>query len=151
MFPVITEICGGEWCMYLQLFPVMKFFLKLVCRQVKPEVRKKLTAIALIKANFWLPRAFCAARQFPFELCLLNQCWSYWICILMYLGSIRKKYIIYHIVFISSIASSNKCSAFNFFYFTFFFQDTRLLINRIFLNTLFEKGLKTIHWHLCYI
>ena len=52
--------------------------------------KDKFTAIVLIKANFYFAHPFCAAWQISFELHLLYQCWSYWIYILSYLGSVRK-------------------------------------------------------------
>ena len=61
---------------------------------MKGEVR-----ITLVKANFYFSRPFRAARQ---------------ITTLLYLGSIRKKYCILHIAFISSVESSKNCSEFYF-------------------------------------
>ena len=48
----------------------------------------------------------------------------------------EKKYCILHIAFIpSELATSNNCSELISFWFSFFFQNTRLFINRIFLST----------------
>ena len=52
--------------------------------------KNKLTASALIKANVSFARPFRAAWQIPSELHSLYHCWSYWIFILLHLGSITK-------------------------------------------------------------
>ena len=78
------------------------------CKLLKIHQSAMLNSSKPIK----VAQPFRAARQIPFKL---------------------------HIEFISSVSSSNKCSQFNFlFHFSFFFQNTRLLINRILLNRILK-------------
>ena len=99
----------------------------------------KLTVIALTNANFQYARPFSEATEISFKFHLLYQCWSCWICILLYLDSIRKKYCILHIVFISSVASSNKYSKVNLISFFIFLSKHKALYKQNLLEYTFHK------------
>ena len=84
----------------------------------------KLTVPALIKTNLWFARPSIEAMEITFKLHLLYQYWSYWI----FVFRPYQKNIAFSIL--------NFLKDFILLFFLFF--NTRLLLNRILLNTLFK-------------